>query len=88
MVEGLKRLVLVSKLKRNLSDGLIENAKDSFTLGAEFFVQKGRKTYLKHTVLNLFHATELFLKARLAKVHPILGCVFNLAERIEFTFRS
>lgn len=58
--------------KKILSLDLLSNAQDSFSLGINFYLEKSEPTYLKHTVLNVFHAIELFLKARLAKVHPAL----------------
>jgi hypothetical protein len=47
--------------------GLEENAMDSLEHAVEHFCDGERETDLKYTVLHIFHATELFLKARLAK---------------------
>ena len=59
------------------------NALDSLIHGVEHFVDKGPLTdrNLKNTVLHTFHAVELFLKARLAKAHPVL--IFTKPERAE-----
>src|SRR5919199_4160078 len=48
--------------------GLEENAIDSLVHAVEHFVYEERDTDLKYTILHVFHAIELFLKARLAKV--------------------
>jgi hypothetical protein len=52
--------------------GLEENAIDSLVHAVEHFLADERPTDLKYTVLHIFHAVELFLKARLAKVDPEL----------------
>jgi hypothetical protein len=52
--------------------GLEENAIDSLVHAVEHFLADERPTDLKYTVLHVFHATELFLKARLAKTDPEL----------------
>ena len=57
---------------KNFVLGLEENAMDSLIHGVEHFVDGGRPTDLKYTILHVFHALELFLKARLAKAHPLL----------------
>jgi hypothetical protein len=46
--------------------GLEENALDSLIHAVEHFLAEERPTDLKYTVLHIFHAVELFLKARLA----------------------
>jgi len=51
------------------------NAEDSLAHGVEHFLEaqeSGDPSHLKYTVLHVFHATELYLKARLAKAHPSL----------------
>lgn len=48
------------------------NAKDSLIHGIEHFSNVESRTFLKYTILHLFHATELYLKARLAKAHMSL----------------
>jgi hypothetical protein len=50
--------------------GLEENAIDSLVHAVEHFLAEERPTDLKYTILHIFHAVELFLKARLAKVAP------------------
>lgn len=52
--------------------GLEQNAMDSLEHGVEHFVNEEKPTDLKYTILHTFHAVELFLKARLAKVNPQL----------------
>jgi hypothetical protein len=47
--------------------GLEENAIDSLVHAVEHFLDEEKPTNLKYTVLHVFHAVELFLKARLAK---------------------
>ncbi|MBD2005590.1 MULTISPECIES: hypothetical protein [Cyanophyceae] len=47
--------------------GLEDNAMDSLEHSVEHLCAAERDTDLKYTVLHIFHATELFLKARLAK---------------------
>jgi hypothetical protein len=51
---------------------LKENALDSLVHGVEHFLSDQRRTDLKYAVLHVFQAVELYLKARLAGVHPIL----------------
>lgn len=54
---------------------LEENAMDSLVHGVEHFLSATgakEKRNLKHAVLHVFHAVELFLKARLAEAHPTL----------------
>jgi hypothetical protein len=46
--------------------GLEENAIDSLVHAVEHFLAEERPTDLKYTILHIFHAIELFLKARLA----------------------
>jgi hypothetical protein len=46
--------------------GLEANAIDSLVHAVEHFLADERPTDLKYTVLHIFHAVELFLKARLA----------------------
>ena len=43
---------------------------DSLIHGVEHYVNEEKLTDLKYTILHVFHAVELFLKARLAKVDP------------------
>ncbi len=45
---------------------------DSLVHGVEHFVNEEKPSDLKYTILHTFHAVELFLKARLAKVNPRL----------------
>lgn len=52
--------------------GLEENAIDSLIHAVEHFIANKKPTDLKYTILQLFHALELFLKTRLAIAHPIL----------------
>ncbi|HEX6367940.1 MAG TPA: hypothetical protein VF006_03335 [Longimicrobium sp.] len=52
---------------------LRENAVDSLQHGIEHFLSPARSPRdLKATVIHVFHAVELFLKASLADVHPNL----------------
>lgn len=51
--------------------GLEQNALDSLVHGVEHYVNEERPTDLKYTILHVFHAVELFLKARLAKNDPL-----------------
>ncbi len=54
---------------------LVANAEDSLSHGVDHFLEaeeSGDPSHLKYTILHSFHATELFLKARLAKAHPSL----------------
>src|SRR5437773_1820574 len=43
---------------------------DSLVHGVEHFINEEKPTDLKYTILHVFHAVELFLKARLAKDDP------------------
>lgn len=45
---------------------LEDNAIDSLTHAVEHFLDEERTTNLKYAILHVFHAVELFLKARLA----------------------
>lgn len=50
-----------------------ENALSSLSHGIEHFVEnKDDDNNLKFAIIHVFHALELFLKARLAKTHPLL----------------
>jgi hypothetical protein len=51
--------------------GLEQNAMDSLVHGVEHFVNEEKPTDLRYTILHVFHAVELFLKARLAKDDPL-----------------
>ncbi|HVB20522.1 MAG TPA: hypothetical protein VNG51_01070 [Ktedonobacteraceae bacterium] len=51
--------------------GLEDNAFSSLEHGVEHYLA-GSDADLKFTVLHVFHAVELLLKARLAKAHPLL----------------
>lgn len=51
---------------------LEENALDSLTHAVEHLLENTRDTDLKYAVLHIFHAVELFLKARLSKASPEL----------------
>src|SRR6266699_3793117 len=44
---------------------------DSLVHGVEHFINEEKPTDLKYTILHVFHAVELFLKARLAKDDPL-----------------
>ncbi|MBW4593691.1 MAG: hypothetical protein KME46_12445 [Brasilonema angustatum HA4187-MV1] len=46
---------------------LEENAMDSLVHGVEHHLYSRRKTDWKYVILHIFHAVELFLKARLVK---------------------
>lgn len=50
---------------------LEQNAMDSLVHGVEHFINEEKPTDLKYTILHVFHAVELFLKARLAKDDPL-----------------
>lgn len=61
----------MSPTEPDFSFSLQENAIDSLQHGIEHFLeenQAGRN--LKATIIHVFHAVELFLKAALATVHP------------------
>ncbi|MBG1266961.1 TraR/DksA C4-type zinc finger protein [Nostoc sp. WHI] len=49
--------------------GLKENALDSLVHAVEHLLADEKDTDLKYTVLHVFHAAELFLKARLAAIN-------------------
>jgi hypothetical protein len=49
---------------------LEQNAMDSLVHGVEHFINEEKPSDLKYTILHVFHAVELFLKARLAKDDP------------------
>jgi hypothetical protein len=61
--------------------GLEENAIDSLVHAVEHFIDDERTTNLKYSILHVFHAVELFLKARLAKVDADLICRKNSKEK-------
>lgn len=51
------------------------NARDSLSHAVDHFLdakENGEAADLKYTILHAFHATELYLKARLAQAHPSL----------------
>ncbi len=51
---------------------LEENAMDSLVHGVEHHIYGRRKTDWKYVILHVFHAVELFLKARLVKHDEVL----------------
>jgi hypothetical protein len=52
---------------------LMENATDSLQHGVNsFLIRDEAPTAIKHAILQIYHSIELFLKARLAQVHPVL----------------
>ena len=51
---------------------LEQNALDSLIHGVEHFVEASKDTDLKYTLLHVFHAVELYLKARLAQIDQLL----------------
>lgn len=56
-----------------MSTPLFDNAVDSLRHGVSYFlIRHESNTAIKHAVLNIHHSIELFLKERLARVHPIL----------------
>jgi len=54
------------------------NALSSLKHGVEHFTYKETDDNLKFATLHIFHALELFLKARLAEEHPLL--IYNKPE--------
>jgi len=64
--------ILAKTRRDNLELNLEQNAMDSLVHGVEHFVNEEKPSDLKYTILHTFHAVELFLKARLAKVNPRL----------------
>jgi hypothetical protein len=58
--------------KNDFAFQLLENAEDSFRHGIEHFLEGSDPSNLKQAILLVFHALELFLKARLAKEHRTL----------------
>jgi len=55
------------------STEIFDNAIDSLEHGiAHYLVRSEHPTAIKHAILTLYHSIELFLKERLARVHPIL----------------
>jgi ribosomal protein S27E len=63
-------MLLVSAPRYTLS--LMENATDFLSHGLERYRARLHPSDLKRTVIGLAQAVELFLKARLEKVHPLL----------------
>lgn len=61
----------MKKVKKLFILDLDQNAMDSLKHAVEHFLGK-KPNDLKYTILHVFHAIELFLKARLAQAHPIL----------------
>lgn len=51
---------------------LEENALSSLSHGIEHFTSEATPENLKFSIIHVFHALELFLKARLVKVHTLL----------------
>jgi hypothetical protein len=72
---------------------LEENAMDSLVHGVEHHLYGRRKTDWKYVILHIFHAVELFLKARLAKHDKALiyrknGNTVNSDEAIDLLVRE
>lgn len=75
--------------RQRLAIKLEENAMDSLVHGIEHYLYGKIKTDWKYVILHVFHAVELFLKARLAKHDETLiynnhknGCTVTCAEAI------
>lgn len=51
---------------------LEQNAFSSLSHGIEHYIDTEKPDNLKFAIIHVFHAIELFLKARLAKAHPLL----------------
>jgi len=51
---------------------LEDNAKDSFTVGVEMYLDRSNPMGWKYALLLVGQALELFLKARLSKANPAL----------------
>lgn len=63
------------KMRKSDNDFVVDieqNAMSSLSHGVEHFVDKETAENLKFAVIHVFHAVELFLKARLAKEHYLL----------------
>src|SRR5690349_614948 len=56
----------------SLTLALEENAFDFLAEGVIRFARRTDSSDLKHAIINIAHATELFLKARLAREHRTL----------------
>jgi len=74
---------------------LEENAMDSLVHGVEHHLYSRRKTDWKYVILHIFHAVELFLKARLAQHDETLiyrhkknGYTVNSDEAIDLLVRE
>ncbi|AFY36887.1 hypothetical protein Lepto7376_0454 [[Leptolyngbya] sp. PCC 7376] len=76
--------------KQKLVITLEENALDSLVHGIEHYLHGKRKSDWKYTILHVFHAVELMLKARLAKYDEKLiysnrknGHTINCSEAVK-----
>jgi hypothetical protein len=58
--------------KPSLVERWQSNAMDSLVYGVEHHIHGTREYDLKYVILHVFHAVELFLKARLAKHDELL----------------
>jgi hypothetical protein len=72
---------------------LEENAMDSLVHGVEHHLHGRRRTDWKYVILHVFHAVELFLKARLAKHNEALiyrknGNTVNCDEAIDILVKE
>ncbi len=68
---------MTKKPKKDFVLSLDENAMDSLIHAVSHFLGE-KQTDLKYTILHVFHAVELYLKARLAKEHHSL--IFDKPE--------
>ncbi|HSK75631.1 MAG TPA: zinc ribbon domain-containing protein [Thermoanaerobaculia bacterium] len=69
-------------MSRSEKTELFENAIDSLEHGVQhFLVRKEAPTAIKHSILTIYHSIELFLKERLARIHPNL-IYRNIDKRI------
>jgi hypothetical protein len=57
----------ITSSQKRLVIRLEENAMDSLVHGIEHYLYGRKTTDWKYVILHVFHAVELFLKARLAK---------------------
>lgn len=61
---------------------LLENAADSLRVGvSQFLVRDEHPTAIKHAILSIYQSIELYLKARLSAIHPLL-IYRNIDKRI------
>lgn len=65
--------LVIPNLDRIMMTAIFDNAIDSLKVGiSHYLIRDEHETADKHAILMIYHSIELFLKEKLAQIHPIL----------------